>query len=138
MNHKFVDTIPSELEDNTLYISLEYNVTKHLCPCGCGSEIVATLSPSRWQLSYDGETVSLTPSIGNWHHKCKSHYYITENNVVWAYHMSKNKIEAAIQKDQKELEQYASKKREELNEHTNKKKSLFERIKNRIKLMRLF
>ncbi len=119
MHHKFVDTIPSEIEDNVLYISLEYNVTKHLCPCGCGSEIVATLSPSRWQLSYDGETVSLTPSIGNWHHKCKSHYYITKDNVVWAHLMSKNKIEEAIQKDQKEL-----------NEYIPKKKSLIERIKN--------
>ncbi len=101
MNHKFVDTIPSELEDNVLYISLKYNVTKHLCPCGCRSEIVATLSPAKWKLSYDGETVSLNPSIGNWHHKCQSHYCIIKDEVVWARKMSKHKIGAAIQRDQK-------------------------------------
>lgn len=83
MDHKFVDTMPEDLEENILYISLEFNVTKHLCPCGCGSEIVASIGPNRWQLSYNGETVSLTPSIGNYHHECKSHYFITNDTIIW-------------------------------------------------------
>jgi len=122
MDHKFVEIMPSELEEDVLYISLEYNVTKHLCPCGCGSEIVATLSPARWQLHYDGKTVSLTPSIGNWYHECGSHYFITKDEVVWANSMSKPKIEAAREKDQKELSVY---------NNTNKE-GFFKRIKNKI------
>jgi len=131
MDHKFVDTIPSELENNILYISLEYNVTKHLCPCGCGTEIVATLSPARWQLSYDGETVSLTPSIGNWLHECQSHYCIIKDEVVWARSMSKNAIEAGIQRDQQELNEYINRKKsKEIIEPVPEKEGLFERIKN--------
>lgn len=125
MDHKFVDIIPHEIEHNVLYISLEYNVTKHLCPCGCGSEIVASLSPSKWHLSYDGETVSLTPSIGNWLHECQSHYFIINDEVVWANPMSKDKIETAIQKDH-----------DELAEHFIKKQSFVGRIKNYLKLSR--
>ena len=122
MDHKFVDIIPNEIEEDVLYISLEFNVTKHLCPCGCGTEIVASLSPARWQLYYDGETVSLTPSFGNWLQECKSHYYITKDEVVWAKSMPKYKRDAVIQKDKKEVR-----------DHVNAKKSLFDRIKNFLK-----
>lgn len=66
MQHKFVEFIPSEIEQNVLYISIEYDIAKHKCACGCGANIVTSLSPSRWKLTYDGETVSLSPSIGNW------------------------------------------------------------------------
>jgi len=119
MEHKFVETIPEKIEDNTLYISLEYNVTKHLCPCGCGAEIVASLSTARYHLCYNGETVSLTPSFGNWLHECKSHYFITEDEVVWAKSMSKHRREAVIEKDKKDLKKRV--------EHP---KSLIERIKS--------
>ena len=133
MEHKFIDIIPIEIENNVLYISLKYNVTKHLCPCGCGSEIVATLSPVRYQLYYDGKTVSLTPSFGNWLHECKSHYLIKKDKVVWANPMSKNKMEAVIKKDKKEIKEYINKKKtKNLSEPVSKKKSLFERIISRI------
>jgi len=83
MEHKFVEFIPETLESNILYISLEYKVVKHKCPCGCGDEIVTTLSPDQWSLLYDGRTVSLYPSIGNWTHKCQSHYFIIKDEIVW-------------------------------------------------------
>lgn len=41
------------------------------------------LDPDEWQLSFDGETVSLYPSIGNYRFPCHSHYYITKNKVRW-------------------------------------------------------
>lgn len=143
MEHKFVDTIPGEIEDNVLYISLKYNVTKHLCPCGCGSEIVATLSPARYQLYYDGETVSLTPSFGNWLHECRSHYLIKKDKVVWAKSMPKHKSDAVIKRDQKELKEYINTKKKykhkseatiqkDQQELNTKKESLFERIKNKL------
>ena len=33
-------------------------------------------------VKYDGETVSLSPSIGNFQFPCKSHYWIRENRVI--------------------------------------------------------
>ena len=36
------------------------------CCCGCGEEVVTPFSPAQWQMSFDGEAVSLHPSIGNW------------------------------------------------------------------------
>ena len=32
---------------------------------------------------FDGRTISLNPSIGNWSYPCRSHYWIKGNRVVW-------------------------------------------------------
>jgi len=109
VKHKFVEFIPSEIEEGVLYISIEYDVTKHKCACGCGSEIVTTLSPARWKLIYDGETVSLAPSIGNWTHACKSHYFITNDKVVWAGSYSQNQISQVIKNDEEALKKHIEK-----------------------------
>ncbi|MFZ3591584.1 DUF6527 family protein [Bacillus sp. DJP31] len=106
MRHKFVEYIPGEIEENTLYISIEYDVAKHKCACGCRADIVTTLSPVRFQLTYDGETVSLHPSIGNWNHSCKSHYFIKNDEVVWAGPITKNQIESVIKNDQEALKKH--------------------------------
>lgn len=106
MKHKFVEYIPSKIEENILYISIEYDVAKHKCACGCGSDIVTSLSPARWKLIYDGETVSLTPSIGNWNHECKSHYYITNDKVVWAGIITKNQIDEVARSDKEALKEH--------------------------------
>jgi hypothetical protein len=57
----FYDFIPEKLENNHLYISMKYRSIIHLCPCGCGNKVVTTLSPARWKLIFDGETVSSVP-----------------------------------------------------------------------------
>jgi hypothetical protein len=106
MKHKFVEYIPSEIEDNILYISIEYDVAKHKCACGCGTDIVTTLSPARWKLTYDGETVSLSPSIGNWNHECKSHYFIRNDKIVWAGPITKHQIAEVIKNDQDALKRH--------------------------------
>lgn len=106
MKHKFVEYIPSKIEEDTLYISIEYDVAKHKCPCGCGTEIVTSLSPARWKLTYDGETVSLYPSIGNWNHECKSHYFITKDKVVWAGPITESQIDKVIRNDKEAVEKY--------------------------------
>lgn len=80
---RFVEFIPDELENGVLYISGEYSVAVHMCFCGCNNEVVTPLSPTGWQLFYDGKRVSLYPSIGNWSLPCRSHYWITNNKVVW-------------------------------------------------------
>lgn len=104
MNHKFVEFIPEKIDENILYISIEYNVAKHLCPCGCKDEIVTTLSPKGWSMHYNGETVSLSPSIGNWTHKCKSHYYIKNDKVQWLRNdYSKYELDKIIREDKNDI-----------------------------------
>lgn len=106
MKHKFVEYIPSDIVEGVLYISIEYDVAKHKCPCGCGDEIVTSLSPARWKLIYDGETVSLEPSIGNWTHACKSHYFIKKDKVVWAGNYTQNQINDVLKSDETDLQDY--------------------------------
>ncbi len=66
LTHQFVECIPSELADGVLYISITCSTAVHKCVCGCGNKVVTPITPADWQLSYNGDTVSLTPSIGNW------------------------------------------------------------------------
>lgn len=81
IQHKFVEYIPNSPEQDVLYISVEYKTAVHLCVCGCGNKVVTPLSPSDWELRFNGKTVSLFPSIGNWNFECKSHYFITQNKI---------------------------------------------------------
>ena len=92
--HEFVKAIPNELEERTLYASMDYATVAHKCCCGCGREVVTPLSPTDWNLTYDGESISLSPSIGNWSFKCRSHYWIEKGTCRWADPWSKEQIEA--------------------------------------------
>jgi hypothetical protein len=83
--HKFVRSVPEVLEDGVIYVSVDYATAIHKCCCGCGNEVVTPLSPTDWELTFNGKTISLYPSIGNWNFKCKSHYWITRNTVEWCY-----------------------------------------------------
>ena len=80
---EFVEFIPENLKPGVLYISIEYSTASHLCPCGCGQKVITPIRPDQWTLTWDGETVSLSPSIGNWGFSCKSHYWIRENRIIW-------------------------------------------------------
>ena len=79
----FVEFIPEVLEEGILYLSLEFSTTTHLCYCGCKEKVVLPINPTQWTLTMDKELISLSPSIGSWSLKCKSHYYITNNRVIW-------------------------------------------------------
>jgi hypothetical protein len=81
VTHEFVELIPDVLEDGVLYISISHCVAVHKCVCGCGNEVVTPIAPSGWELSFDGETVSLSPSIGNGYLACRSHYWIQRNQL---------------------------------------------------------
>jgi hypothetical protein len=84
IRHEFVEYIPTALEEGTLYISIAFATAVHRCCCGCGQEVVTPLTPTDWALTFDGETASLDPSIGNWGFDCQSHYWIRRNRVHWA------------------------------------------------------
>lgn len=79
----FVDFIPEHPEAGRLYISRQYRTATHLCCCGCGNKVVTPLKKDFWSLREHGNRVWLSPSIGNWSLKCRSHYYIRGNRIEW-------------------------------------------------------
>src|SRR5262249_33450061 len=94
LQHEFVDYIPDDLKEGTIYISVMFATVAHKCCCGCGHEVITPLSPTDWQLIFDGESISLYPSIGNWSFACRSHYWIQRNRVKWAGQWSQKEINA--------------------------------------------
>lgn len=108
MQHKFVEFVPEEIKPNTLYVSVEFGTAVHKCCCGCGEEVVTPLTPTDWKLTFDGESVSLAPSIGNWSFKCRSHYFIRNNNIQWCKDWTDKQVKngKAIDKARKQ-EHYA-------------------------------
>ncbi|MDR3714754.1 MAG: DUF6527 family protein [Puia sp.] len=101
--------MPDALENGMLYISMEYATTIHLCPCGCGNQVITPLSPTDWNLSYDGETVTLYPSIGNWNFPCRSHYWIRKSKIVRAPGWSDSKVNEGRKKDKKKKRAFFTK-----------------------------
>lgn len=99
IQHRFVEYIPKELVQGILYISIEYKTAVHLCVCGCGNKVVTPITPTDWSLRFDGKTVSLYPSIGNWNFKCKSHYFITRNTIRHIRRWDDEEIEEGRHKD---------------------------------------
>src|SRR4051812_48517274 len=108
ISHKFVEFIPDFLEERTIYISIEYSTALHKCICGCGNEVVTPFSPTDWELRFDGKTVSLFPSIGNWSFGCKSHYFITCNQIRIAVQWRKKRITAGRQTLKSETTPFSS------------------------------
>lgn len=111
LEHRFVKLIPDQIEEGVLYISIEYATAIHKCVCGCKNDVVTPFSPTDWQLTYDGETISLYPSIGNWNFECKSHYWITNNKITHARRWSKEEIELGRERDAKKKKAFFSKKK---------------------------
>lgn len=103
---EFVDTFPVPMRPAVLYVSILYRTTGHLCCCGCGEEVIAPLSPAQWKLTYDGETVSLDPSIGNWSLPCQSHYVIRRNRVSERRRFTPEEISANRASDRVLLSDY--------------------------------
>jgi hypothetical protein len=95
LRHVFVDNVPETIELGVLYVSMTYATAVHQCCCGCGHEVVTPLSRTDWALYFDGETVSLDPSVGNWSFRCQSHYWITRNVVEPAVAWTPIEIELA-------------------------------------------
>jgi len=96
---RFVDLIPEVLEDGVLYMSIPYDTATHKCACGCGEKVVTPIKPTDWNLTWNGETVTVKPSIGNWSLPCKSHYWIIENRIIWAGKWSASQIKTGREKD---------------------------------------
>ncbi|WP_458239121.1 DUF6527 family protein [Pseudomonas sp. P5_A2_2] len=104
--HEFVELMPGQLQEGVLYVSMEYATAIHRCACGCGEKVVTPMSPTDWSLQFDGDTISLSPSIGNWNFACRSHYWIERGRVRWAAEMSQQAIELGRTRDRQNKARY--------------------------------
>lgn len=86
--HRFVDSFPKPLETGFLYVSVRFRTAAHLCACGCGNKVVTPFSPVGWSMRFDGESITLSPSVGNGRIPCRSHYFIEKDQVIWSYAMT--------------------------------------------------
>jgi hypothetical protein len=101
LEHRFVDAFPERLTPGMLYVSLEYGSAAHSCCCGCGEEVVTPITPTDWNITYDGETVTLHPSVGSWTLPCRSHYVIRRGRVSEALSWTDSEIAAERRRDRR-------------------------------------
>jgi hypothetical protein len=92
LEHRFVRNVPRELEPGILYISMDYATAVHSCCCGCGERVVTPFTPTDWRMTFDGESISLHPSVGNWNQSCRSHYIVQRGRVLEAGPWSQDRI----------------------------------------------
>ena len=97
----FVGEVPERLDPGVLYVSVEHGSMIHLCACGCGAEVVLPLTPLDWRFTYDGENVSVSPSVGSWSLDCRSHYVIDRGRVRWAGGWSEKEVAANRARDRR-------------------------------------
>lgn len=100
---RFVESFPSPLEPELLYVSTRFSSAAHLCACGCGREVITPLAPGRWRVSFDGE-VSVWPSIGSWVLPCDSHYVIDRGQIRWARAFSDDEVKQNQDRDTEALQ----------------------------------
>ncbi len=106
LQYKFVEFIPEKVEEGILYVSIEYCTAIHKCVCGCGNEVVTPLSPTDWKLTFNGKSVTLHPSIGNWNFECKSHYWIRNNKIEFAGSWTEREIRLGRENDLERKSEY--------------------------------
>lgn len=82
---EFVEFMPEEMSEGVLYISENFEIAIHLCPCGCRNKVSITFGSwaDSWLLTNEIGLITLIPSIGN-RFACRSHYWIRNNQVIWA------------------------------------------------------
>lgn len=80
---------------------MEYSVTlkyyKSVSPCS--KQILE-------KIYIPGETISLSPSIGNWNFACQSHYFIRKSKIEFARIWSSDEINDGIKKDEKKKKSF--------------------------------
>ena len=130
IKHEFVEFVPKERHDGILYISIPYATAVHNCFCGCGLKVVTPISPVGWKLTFDGETATLFPSIGNWSFPCRSHYFVRHDTVVWDGEMSLEEIEWGRARDRRAREGHFGIRTNELTQ-PHKRKRFWDRFEKR-------
>jgi hypothetical protein len=101
-----VEYLPTDLEQGILYVSEEFGIAGHLCPCGCKNKIMTPLDPSEWSFKEINNEPTLYPSIGNWQLPCRSHYWVSGGNIEWSYDWSEEEIKAGRKEEEMKREAY--------------------------------
>ena len=99
LEHRFCTHVPESLEPGVLYVSMEFATAAHSCCCGCGEEVVTPFTPTDWKMAFNGQAISLWPSIGNWALRCRSHYVIKDGRVIESRPWTENEIAAERRRD---------------------------------------
>lgn len=120
--------MPKAFEPGILYVSEEFSVAGHLCPCGCGNKIITPLGPTDWKFVEEDGKATLDPSIGNWQIPCRSHYWITDGEIDWSYQWTDRQIRAGRKAEKKRTKAYYKKL-----DRKRKKQSAFARFVNWIR-----
>ncbi len=89
-----VEELPEILQAGVLYWSREYEITAHLCACGCGDAIYLPIGPVDYSISPNPNGPTIRPSVGNWN-VCNAHYWITDGGVDWAEQWSPQRVQAS-------------------------------------------
>jgi hypothetical protein len=131
IKHEFVEFIPKDRQEGVLYVSIPYATAVHNCFCGCGLKVVTPISSVGWQLTFDGETVTLFPSVGSWNFPCRSHYFVRRGTVVWGENMSQYEIERGRARDQKARDEHFGMQTVELPKAGKKKRRFWDRLRGR-------
>lgn len=103
---KFVERIPAnseELVPGYIYICAKHRTVVHRCPCGCDGLSEFVLSPTRFRMTFDGDSVTFSPSVGNAYLSCRSHYWIRGNRVEWCPPMGDWEIGRAREREHREI-----------------------------------
>lgn len=77
-----VDRFPDTFQPGKLYWSKEFEISAHLCACGCGDVIYLPVGPVDYSITIHEKGPTLRPSVGNWN-VCDAHYFITKGEVQW-------------------------------------------------------
>ena len=102
MTPEFVEYIPANGDDlisGNVYISMKHGMVVYRCPCGCEGLSEFMLDPIRYRMEYDGINVSFYPSIGISYLKCRSHYWIRDNQIQWCVPMEDWEIDKARRRE---------------------------------------
>ena len=78
----YITNIPpkKEMEQGKIYISSDYEISNHLCLCGCGEECPLPTGDNGWSHTEKDGKITITPSILQ-RFSCKSHYIITNGKA---------------------------------------------------------
>lgn len=125
---KFVELMPKVLESGILYVSTTYLLMVHLCACGCKEKVVLPIHPKQWRFTYNGDDVTVRPSVGNIETACNSHYWIINGDVEWSTDISSTEAARKRTRDQQEVSRYSDKPKFNSNSQHVSKKSLWDRI----------
>lgn len=77
-----VVSFPHSFQPGILYWSKEFEMSAHVCACGCSDVIQLPVDSQNYTIILTPTGPTLRPSVGNWG-VCDAHYYITAGNVEW-------------------------------------------------------